>query len=514
MASWKEWAMRVNGEDGYAFGDFTRGILLSVLLPKDTGTQGCSLESSSSTDSEPDPEDPEDFTKPLDHAVLALNKMQTCLRRFDSLNLPHCAHALDKIRMGVEELEARIEEAAAYQQLCPESGTLLQVQVCSAAGDEDPPDWSMGQLYASTDSLLFETSGSPRWRIGPVRWSEVTLERLREDGDRPSCAGDIRLVVSGGPVHLFSGLNHMDILKELGHMSDEVAVAGANSAEQGKLTTALAPEKEDPSDCLLSDIAKDVDPMPSGTTPHASNSWFDQYAAGSENQSADKMSALPASSLLHGKCMSRSLSRALTRSKSFVPVADSLPHEAPTEATPLVKERMPNATIEDICTLMSTDRDWPILSFLEEHLRLTDVQDSKWAPSQRIPGTQMRRLRFRMPVPTDVPQAVKRLVNLPDTTKVTFLARLGCSPDKVILVQEVCSHDVTYGENFWVQDVMTFNSDPSGGVILEKFTVIRWVTALPWYAAMLGPFIEAKAKDTSMQVGQKLVKYLEEGYGM
>lgn len=504
--------MRVNGEDGYAFGDFTRGILLGLLLPKDMGAHGCSSESSTAAESE---SDPDDFIKPLDHAVLALQKMQSCLSKVDSISLPHCTLALDKIRMGVEELEARIEEAAAYQQLCPESGTLLQVQVCSAAGDEDPAEWSMGQLYTSTDSLFFESSGSPSWRIGPVRWSDVTLERLHKDGDRPSCAGDIRLVVSGGPVHLLSGLNHMDIFQQLGHMSDEVVIAKGDSAKLCKLVSVLTPEKEIAADVSPSDLPKHVGTMlPDRGAPvasHASDSWFDQYGAGPERQLADTMSTLPTSSLLHGKCMNRSLSRALTRSTSFVPIADSLPHEVPAEAIPVLQDRMTNVTIQDISILMNTDRNWPILSFLQEHLKLTDVQDSNWAPSQRIPGTQMRRLRFRMPVPTDVPQAVKRLVKLPDTTKVTFLARLGCSPDKVTLVQEVCSHDVPYGENFWVQDVMTFNNDPSGGVILEKFTIIRWVTALPWYAAMLGPFIETKARDTSMKVGQKLVKYLEEG---
>ena len=39
----------------------------------------------------------------------------------------------------------------------------------------------------------------------------------------------------------------------------------------------------------------------------------------------------------------------------------------------------------------------------------------------------MRRVQFRMPLPADVPHAVKKLVNLPAETAATLVARVGSS---------------------------------------------------------------------------------------
>lgn len=118
-----------------------------------------------------------------------------------------------------------------------------------------------------------------------------------------------------------------------------------------------------------------------------------------------------------------------------------------------------------------------------------------------------------MPVPADVPAAVKKLISLPAHSKVTHLSRLGSSPDRVVMVQEVCTHDVTYGNNFWVQDVLVFSNNPAGGVSMKKYGVVKWVQSLPWYAGVLASFIEMKAKQDAAEAGGFLVKFMDrEGY--
>merc|ERR1712046_517544 len=169
---------------------------------------------------------------------------------------------------------------------------------------------------------------------------------------------------------------------------------------------------------------------------------------------------------------------------------------------------MPNATMKGIRKFVGKSRKWPLRIFMEDYHKIIDVEEAPWAPSSRVPGTFMRRLRFKMPMPDDVPPTLRMLVRIPDLSTTTYLARLGCSQDQIVLVTEACSHDVTYGESFWVQDVLVFTNNPDGGVLFEKFTHVRWVKALPWYASALGTFIEMKAKSDAKAQGKFLVEYL------
>jgi len=439
-----------------------------------------------------------DDSKSYDRAVTGLDSLRTGLGILCELGLLHGATALEKIRLGIEELETQLEESMAFQQKHPEGGTLLQVQVCSAAGNEDPPEWSMGKLYASTDALLFESCELPSWRVGPLKWSDIaSLQTLR--------GGDVRLEISSGPeVYLFAGLSKLDVLEKFGGLTKESSVAKVTKGLSKRVKQLLSFSKSD-GEAQTPELAKTGSIVASPScTP---DSWLEHYGAGPEkNASVLSLSSPPVSPKVGPSSAAEML--------SFVQVADQLPEGAPTDMQAILQIPMSKATIEGIREVLSMDDNWPLCSFLEEHLKITDVEETTWAPSHRIPGTLTRRLRFRMPVPADVPQAVKRLVSLPETTHVTFLARLGCSANKIILVQEVCSHDVTYGENFWAQDVMAFKTDPAGGVLFEKFATIRWVVALPWYAGVLGTFIEMKAKEDSKNAGIAFAKYLQRDYGL
>lgn len=203
---------------------------------------------------------------------------------------------------------------------------------------------------------------------------------------------------------------------------------------------------------------------------------------------------------------------------SFAVAADALPEVHSDRSAPVFQERLPKATLKMLKKFLSVDQDWPLRMYMEENLKIFDVEESRWAVSNRIPGTRMRRMRFKMPVPSDVPAAVKKIISLPPWTTATHLSRLGYSEDQIVLVQDVHTHDVTFGSNFYVQDVLVFQNDPDGGVILTKHIEVRWVTALPWYAGPLSAFIEMKAKQDGQAAGAFLVqyvaKYLEDEAGL
>jgi hypothetical protein len=227
--SWKECAGRRRGPDTYQFGDFTRS-LSGKITPRlrwkrqfsfRRSRQSETLDESAANSGRDDittPVDPgrdgstslvdvrkDGSTNPLNHAQRGIETLRLGCSMFDDLDLPYGTPALQKIREGLAELECRIKDAAEWEQRCPNSAPLERIQVCFAAGDEDPPEWSMGQLYESSDALMFESLELPPWRIGPVRWDDIaSLEKLCPSGSGPGTSSDIRLVVrSGVTAHLF-----------------------------------------------------------------------------------------------------------------------------------------------------------------------------------------------------------------------------------------------------------------------------------------------------------------------
>jgi hypothetical protein len=451
-----------------------------------------------------------------------LQMLQCGANAFAEADMPHGAAALEKIQQGIQELEARVQESIAHQQLQPLGGPLQQVQVCSAAGNEDPPEWSMGQLYISSETLLFESSEMPPWHVGPVAWSSIaSLEKLHG-------SGDIRLRLAEGlPSHLFSGLNNLEVLEKFGGLRDEdppifhtatsheIAVgAGVNDAPSNQLTPAAeASEGPDRPSSNPLPVASCGNSCSAGSTGAAleqtPNEWLESFNAGGHSFAAQ---APPEFSILTAPETS------FVPTDSFAVAADALPEGHSDRSSPVFQERLPKATLKMLKKFLSVDQDWPLRMYMEENLKIFDVEESRWAVSNRIPGTRMRRMRFKMPVPSDVPAAVKKIISLPPWTTATHLSRLGYSEDQIVLVQDVHTHDVTFGSNFYVQDVLVFQNDPDGGVILTKYIEVRWVTALPWYAGPLSAFIEMKAKQDGQAAGAFLVqyvaKYLEDEAGL
>merc|ERR1712032_605991 len=106
-------------------------------------------------------------------------------------------------------------------------------------------------------------------------------------------------------------------------------------------------------------------------------------------------------------------------------------------------------------------------------------------------------------------RAVSKLVSLPPESAVTLLGRIGCRSDKVVLLIDICTHDVTYGQNFTLREVMVFRPDPRGGVLFEKYIDVNWVQTLPWYAGVVGTFIDMKAKEDGRAAAVALARTLK-----
>mmetsp|Transcript_47626 Transcript_47626/g.92113 ORF Transcript_47626/g.92113 Transcript_47626/m.92113 type:complete len:562 (-) Transcript_47626:8-1693(-) len=553
-ATWKEWSGREQGDQNYHFGDFTRGFVRKIVFREDH----MNARLSEASVEEPQGEGCEEVRcpsaqqDPMACAHEGLDNMQRGLSLFERLDMPHGQEALQTIAEGLQRLQQRVAEAEAYQRESNDDGSLLSVQVCFAAGEEEPPEWSMGQMYTSTNAIMFKSNEAPPWTIGPVKWNEIAqIQRLDDNGHHAPGSGgsDIRLTFKGGS-YQFSGLSNVEWFGRFGHSFAEASPVAATNrgsmppSADNEANLQLTEATDEALDAWLEQLRPDAAPLsPQGPSRQTSR-WdmppqesrgglppmedISSFIDEADPQPAVEVTPLPCSQeaptstcdpirgpssmgFPRSSLKRKGTAKSFYCPKSFLVQAEELPDVAPPRSEePNFITRLEKATLPGIRAALEANDNWPIVRYFEDVVKSFDVKATSWAPARRVPGTLMRRLRFQMPLPEDVPSAVKRLVSLPDTSLVTLLARVGSTDEKVVLVQEACSHDVTYGENFWAQDVLLFQPHPDGGVLFMKWTHIRWVVALPWYAAVLSTYIEMKAKEDSKNAGAHLAECLKD----
>jgi hypothetical protein len=121
----------------------------------------------------------------------ALESLRQGIKAFQHMSdsLPRGVdEAVKGLRARVEELQRLVESAEAWEKKCPGAGKLMWVQISPAAGDEDPPEWALGQLFVSKSCLYFQANESPPWTVGPVMWDKV--QHVAMVGRTPDQDGD------------------------------------------------------------------------------------------------------------------------------------------------------------------------------------------------------------------------------------------------------------------------------------------------------------------------------------
>merc|ERR1719265_415097 len=186
--------------------------------------------------------------------------------------------------------------------------------------------------------------------------------------------------------------------------------------------------------------------------------------------------------------------------------------QEPETLQPIFVRQLPNVELEGLLEKLQLEDDsWPIAQLLHATVGAFDLQPSSWVeacpPSS---GTSVRHLRFQMVMPNDVPGFVVYLTSMPETSSCSMACRLHHSDDKLVLVQQVCTHDVTFGENFRTQDTLSFEKNPAGGVIFKKYFEVIWVAPLAWTHVAIKTFVETKAKSSSLAAAEYLVQILED----
>eukprot|EP00928_Gymnodinium_smaydae_P011058 TRINITY_DN14134_c0_g1_i1.p1 TRINITY_DN14134_c0_g1~~TRINITY_DN14134_c0_g1_i1.p1 ORF type:complete len:510 (+),score=56.66 TRINITY_DN14134_c0_g1_i1:39-1532(+) len=419
--------------------------------------------------------------------------------------LPHgCSEVLKSIGDTILRLEKHFNEALEWEERCPQCGPLVEVQLCSAAGDEEPPEWSMGRLFVSQGGLLFESMEQPAWCMGPFQWSDIRSFNSAS----LSKADDLVVSLQDGSIQRLSGVNSTEHLEKCSGL--KVAMLGPEDSVVG--AGFMSPQNRGTLTRMFSLV--DVE---------ASEDWIEDFASPRETLSHTESSfalaeSLPSKEMLSCRSLAPKTPLPLKKSSTFKPsrtfmaAADQLPEAELPKATPVFEMKLDGITLDQVCTLLEEDGvDWPLERHLTCNLNAYDVTSTPWTNSQRISGTKVRRLRFKMPLPDDVPSAVKRLVKVPDATSATLLARLGRGDRKLVLVTECCTHEAPFGENFCIQETLVFTSqstEQSTSIKMVKFCNVRWIKALPWGCGMVGNIIETKAQSGAKEAGSKLAQLL------
>lgn len=150
--------------------------------------------------------------------------------------------------------------------------------------------------------------------------------------------------------------------------------------------------------------------------------------------------------------------------------------------------------------------DWVMNKFLCEVLGTHDMRWEPFMEPARTPGVKVRRCRYMMPLPQDVPRAVASIMGMPKESNMTTIYHMKITDDEVLLVHQTITHDVLYGDKFRAQDTHSFRPCPEGGVTYKKWSEVVWLAALPWTHSIVKSAVDSKTVANSKAAGPGFVR--------
>lgn len=194
-------------------------------------------------------------------------------------------------------------------------------------------------------------------------------------------------------------------------------------------------------------------------------------------------------------------------SPSLKHAVSMLPTEAPKDGSkdPVYVQTVPTLSMSVVRDLFDKD-DWIMDRFLCESLGAFDVRWEPFMEPPRTPGVKVRRCRYMMPLPQDVPRAVASIIGMPKESNITTVFHMRITEDEVLLVHQTITHDVMYGDKFRAQDTHSFRPGSGGGVTYTKWSEVVWLAALPWTHGMVKNAVESKTVETAKAKGPDFVR--------
>ncbi|CAE7557995.1 unnamed protein product [Symbiodinium sp. CCMP2592] len=153
-------------------------------------------------------------------------------------------------------------------------------------------------------------------------------------------------------------------------------------------------------------------------------------------------------------------------------------------------------------------------SFLESVFRADvgafDIIGSKWDKASHEPHTCIRGFKYKVPIPDDVPHAVRAVLTLPPHATCKAFSRLKANEREVVLTLQFISEGVPFSENVRVQvtDAILPAQVHGQGLILRRWAVVMWMKEFPFTLRFLKNIVVSQVMDRSRKTAQILVDQL------
>jgi len=162
---------------------------------------------------------------------------------------------------------------------------------------------------------------------------------------------------------------------------------------------------------------------------------------------------------------------------------------------PLAKHRISGASVEAIRDVFFFgDQRSPSITYLRDSMGCEDISSTPWVPIRATSEAMMQRMRYEMPMSKDLPDAVTRIVNIPEMLKSTTVTCAALDGGVFTVVQDSCSQGVMYIDRFYVRLTHVFADGGNGDVEWSEWCDIIWTEPLPWTYGIIRKIMEKTVK--------------------
>lgn len=186
----------------------------------------------------------------------------------------------------------------------------------------------------------------------------------------------------------------------------------------------------------------------------------------------------------------------------------------------LCEAHLPGTTVAAALASIMSEGDSVYRRFMEETLKCVDISCTPWSGKFGIVdgqqdlsnlGTLLMRMDYMLPTPGDIPDILKRLINLPDTIPGTTFTWLALDDDVqgFLVRQRSSSEGVLYSDRFHLDYHLSIRCH-DGGILVREWMETVWSRRLPWTHAIVERIIESRARSDTVGMFGEFVRFLKE----
>lgn len=149
-------------------------------------------------------------------------------------------------------------------------------------------------------------------------------------------------------------------------------------------------------------------------------------------------------------------------------------------------------------------------SFLERVIQADcggfEITGSQWFPGQHS-HHRLRGLKYKVPIPPDLPSVVCSVLTLPKYGNCRALCRLKTSANEVVLTLQFLADGLPFSDSVRLQVTDAFVPGSNGqGSTLRRWAAVFWMKELPWTLR----FLKSTVVSQVMERGRRAAAILEE----